>query len=96
MSPVEVALIILISIWSIIFVIVGISVFILFRQIKRTFDKLEHIVDTLENFTEDIAAPVGKVIASAAVFKDAFNAIGKMVGGSKSQPKKVQILKKAK
>lgn len=62
MSPLETALVILISIWSIIFVVVGIFLIVLLISVKRALDKVNKILKTTENVTEGVGVPL-KIIA---------------------------------
>lgn len=58
MSPLETALVVLISIWSIIFVLVGIFLIILLVSVKRALDKVNRILKTTENVTEGVGVPL--------------------------------------
>ncbi len=62
MSPLEIALIILVFIWSLIFVIFGTVLIIIFLRIKHSLEKLNKILDT----TGDVASGVKAMAAGAA------------------------------
>lgn len=58
MTPVEIALIILVSIWSFIFVIVAVGLIIILYQVKKAIDKVNKIIQTAENVTEGVGTPL--------------------------------------
>ncbi len=62
MTPVETALVTLISIWSIIFVVVGIFLIVLLISVKKALDKVNKILQTTENVTEGVGVPL-RIIA---------------------------------
>lgn len=62
MSPLETALVVLISVWSIIFVVVGIFLIVLLISVKQALDKVNKILKTTENVTEGVGVPL-KIIA---------------------------------
>lgn len=67
MSSLEGALVILVSVWSIIFIVLGVAVFIILRQIKKALDKINHILSRAEEVTEGVGT-VSK-IATASMAK---------------------------
>lgn len=52
MSPLEIALVILVSVWTFIFVIMAIALIILLRGLKQALDKVNHILETGENMVD--------------------------------------------
>lgn len=58
MTSFESALVILIFIWSVIFVLVGIFIAIIFWRIKQAVDKVNKILQTTENIAERVEMPI--------------------------------------
>lgn len=63
MALLEIALVILVSIWSIIFVIIAIALIIILSKVQKAIDKINHILETAEDVTEGVGGPL-KTIAS--------------------------------
>lgn len=63
MSTLEIALVILVSIWSLIFLIIALALLILLRQLKKALDKINNILQTAEDVTEGVKVPL-KVAAA--------------------------------
>lgn len=72
MSPLELALVILISIWSLIFIIIAIALLVLLREVKQALDKINRILTSAEKFTEGVGG-----------FRAAANGIIKLLGKRK-------------
>lgn len=68
MSPLETALVVLISIWSIIFVVVGIFLIVLLISVKKALDKINKILKTTENVTEGVGVPLKIIVDKIANF----------------------------
>ena len=91
MSGLEVALIILISIWSIIFIVIALGVFLIFLAIKRVIDKANKLLDQAEDIADRVNLPSKVVIASilAYIGKNSAGGIKNLIGEFfKSRPKK--------
>ena len=82
MSPVEVALIILITIWSIIFIVIGIAVLLVFLSVKRALTKVDRILDKTEELANQADLPSKLVTASIVGFmaKNGYGTIKKLIG----------------
>lgn len=76
MSGLEVALIILVTIWSIIFIIVAVAVLFIFFQIKKAIDKVNQILQNAEDFTDRAEEFVESVNSPMKIAKT----IGTLVG----------------
>lgn len=68
MTPLETALVILISIWSLIFVIIAIFLILMIIKVQKMVNKLNHIVETTENVADGVSAPLKMVAAGIANF----------------------------
>lgn len=68
MSLLESALVVLISIWSIIFVVVGIFLIVLLVSVKKALDKINKILKTTENVTEGVGVPLTILIEKITNF----------------------------
>lgn len=75
MSALEIALIILVAIWSIIFLIIGISLVMIFFAVKRAITKANDILDKTEAVADKVDLPSKVVMASIVAFM-AKNSIG--------------------
>lgn len=75
MSALEIALIILVVIWSIIFLIIGISLVMIFFAVKRAITKANDILDKTEAVADKVDLPSKVVMASIVAFM-AKNSIG--------------------
>lgn len=91
MNGLEVALIILVVIWSLIFFIIAVALIVLFWQFKKGIDKINRILENTENITQNIANPISKVMTGASFIKEAFDTVVKF--RKKSPPKKVRLIK---
>lgn len=80
MSGLEVALIILVSVWTVIFIVVAIAVIVIFFAIKKTVDKFYKLLDETEKAAEEVQLPLKLAMAGVAgmVSKNAFEAIRKI------------------
>ncbi len=82
MTPVETALLILVSIWSLIFIVLAIGLIIILYQVKKAVDKVNRILANAEDVTEGVSAPLKM---AAATLKNWF---GKSHKHQISAPKK--------
>lgn len=87
MSVLETALIILIVIWSIIFLIIGIALVMIFFAIKRAIGKANDILDKTEAVADKVDLPSKVVMASIVAFmaKNSFGTIKKIISGIMSK-----------
>lgn len=68
MSGLETALIILVTIWTIIFGIIAIAIFIIFLNIRKALKKANQILDETEAKAKSVDLPSKIVIASILGF----------------------------
>lgn len=68
MELLELFLVILISVWTIIFIIIAISLLFIFFAIKRALGKANRILDQTENVANRVDLPSKVVIASILAF----------------------------
>lgn len=90
MSPLEIALVVLVSIWSAIFLVIAIAVIIMVREIKKGLEKLNKILDQAENVAEGFGT-VGKMAGaglSGLLMKAGVEAFKKAVGRATGSKKK--------
>ncbi len=87
MSVLETALIILVAIWSIIFLIIGIALVMIFFAIKRAITKANDILDKTEAVADKVDLPSKVVMASIVAFmaKNSFGTIKKIISGIMSK-----------
>lgn len=71
MNGLEIALIILVVTWSVIFLIIAIGTIVIFLGVKKGIDKINSILD-------NIADPLSKAITGAVYLKEAFNSVVKI------------------
>ncbi len=76
MTPLETALVILISIWTIIFILVGIGMIVLFIQIRKAIDKVNQILQTTEDIAERVEIPIRTISAGILGFIGKISAQG--------------------
>jgi hypothetical protein len=81
MSGLETALVILISIWSLIFIIFLAVILIIFFSIKRLLGKMNRLVDEAEDIADKFNIPSKVVMASVMGFiaKNSFDGIKNLV-----------------
>lgn len=68
MNPLEVALVILVLLWTLIFIIIGLAIWFLFKSLKKVLDKMNQILDTTEEIAEGARIPAKIVMASILAF----------------------------
>lgn len=89
MSPLELALVLLVTIWSIIFVVIGVSLVLLLREVKKALDSINHILENAENITEDVGSSLKTAASGVAgllannLIRSVFTKVAKL-----KQPKK--------
>lgn len=81
MTAIEIALIVLISIWSIIFIVIGIALLIVFFSVKKALKKVDRLLDRTEEIANKADLPSKLVTASIVGFmaKNGFGAVKKML-----------------
>ncbi len=81
MSPVEIALIVLITIWSVIFIVIGLAVIVVFLSIRRAMRKVDNILDKTEELANKADLPSKLVTASIMSFmaKNGYTTIKKLI-----------------
>jgi hypothetical protein len=65
MSPLEIALVILVSVWSLIFIIMAVAMIVLLLGLKKAIDKINNILGQGEDVAQGLGA-IGKVAATGA------------------------------
>lgn len=81
MSGLEVALIILVSVWTLIFIIIAASLFLIFMAVRHTINKFNNLLDTTEKAAEEVQLPLKLAMAGAVglMGKNAFGTIKKFI-----------------
>lgn len=81
MSAVEIALIVLITIWSIIFIVIGIAVIVVFLAVRRAMKKVDTILDKTEELANKADIPSKLVTAAIMSFmaKNGYSTIKKLI-----------------
>lgn len=82
MTGLEVALIILVTIWSMIFIVIGIAILMIFLGVKRAVNKANQILDRTEEVANKVDLPSKVVIASIVAFmaKSSFRNVKDIIG----------------
>lgn len=92
MSGLEIALVILVSVWTLIFIILAVVMLLIFLAVKRTIDKFNRLLDQTERAAEEVQLPLKMAMAGVAglMSKNAFDALKKIasLAHSKSSTKK--------
>lgn len=90
MSGLEIALVILVSVWTLIFIILAVVMLFVFLAIKRTVDKFNHLIDQTERAAEEVQLPLKMAMAGIAglASKNAFDAIKRLTNFGSSEKKK--------
>jgi len=81
MTGLEIALIILVTVWSLIFIVIGIAILLVFLAVRRAINKANNILDRTEEVANKVDLPSKVVIASILAFvtKNSFGGIKKLV-----------------
>lgn len=81
MTALEVALIILVAIWSVIFLIIGIALVMIFFAVKKAISRASSILDKTEAVADKVDLPSKVVMASILAFmaKNSFGPIKKFI-----------------
>jgi heme/copper-type cytochrome/quinol oxidase subunit 2 len=81
MSAVEIALIILITIWSIIFIVIGVALIVVFLSVRRAMRKVDNILDKTEELANKADLPSKLVTAAIMSFmaKNGYGTIKKLI-----------------
>lgn len=89
MTVLEIALIILVGLWSIIFLIIGVVLVMIFLAVKRAITKASDILDKTEAVADKVDLPSKVVMASIIAFmaKNSFGTIKKIISGIMSSRK---------
>lgn len=89
MSALEIALIILVSIWSIIFIIIAIAVIMLVVAIRKGISKANTFLDKTGAVADKVDLPSKLVIATIVGFvaKNSFGTVKKIISGFLSKNK---------
>lgn len=87
MSLLEGALVALILIWTVIFIIIAVVVFVIYRSIKRALDKANHILDVTQTKADEFDLPSKLVIGSVIGFmaKQSIGPLMKIIGKAVSR-----------
>lgn len=89
MTLLEGALVALVIIWTIIFIMIGVIVFVVYRMIKHALDKANKILDETQTKAEEFDLPSKLVTASVIGFmaKQSVGPLMKLIGGFISRKK---------
>lgn len=89
MTLLEGALVALVIIWTIIFIMIGVIVFVVYRMIKHALDKANKILDETQTKAEEFDLPSKLVTASVIGFmaKQSVGPLMKLIGGLVSRKK---------
>lgn len=89
MSGLEIALVILVSVWTLIFVILAVVMLFIFLALKRTVEKFNHLIDQTEKAAEEVQLPLKMAMAGIAglASKNAFDALKKLTSFGNSSKK---------
>lgn len=68
MTPLETAFVILISIWSAIFIVIAIFLIIVVWNVQKLINKINKIVETTENMAENVSGPLKMVVQGISSF----------------------------
>lgn len=68
MTPLESALVVLVLIWSLIFIIIAFALIIILIQVRRGLEKINKILDNAENVAENVSGPLKTVSSVVANF----------------------------
>lgn len=60
-DTVQIVLLVVISVLTILLVVLGIQVYFILRELRRTVTKTNKILDTTEHITESVARPIDSV-----------------------------------
>ena len=87
MTVLEGALVALILIWTLIFIIIAVVVFVIYRSVKRALDKANKILDETEAKAEEFDLPSKIVIGSVIGFmaKQSVGPLIKLIGKAVSK-----------
>lgn len=81
MTGLEVALIILVTIWSIIFIVIGIAILMVFLAVRKAVNKANQILDRTEEVANKVDLPSKVVVASIVAFmaKNSFGGLKSLI-----------------
>lgn len=87
MSPIETALVVLIGIQIFIFVVIMIGMIIILFALKKSVDRVNHILGNVENMTDNFGSTLKAAASGLAMLsgKVATNQISKILGRKKSK-----------
>lgn len=90
MSGLEIALILLVSVWTLIFVIIAVMVLIIFLALKKTVTKFNNLLDSTEKAAEEAQLPLKMAMAGIAgmMSKNAYETIRKIASIATSPRRK--------
>lgn len=58
MSALESVLVLMVVVWTVVFIGVGIGIFYILYQVKKAIDKLNNILQATENMANNVEAPL--------------------------------------
>lgn len=88
------ALVVLVIVWTLIFIMIGAAVFMIFLMVRKAINKVNKILDTTEEIAESARIPSKIVIASVLGFlaknsaEGIKNIISTTIGNKFGSPKK--------
>lgn len=78
MTPLEIFLIIIVTIWTAVFIVFGVALVFVLIQLKKALDKINQMIETAEEVTQDVGSSL-KTAASGVTAIVTKNLIGSVV-----------------
>jgi len=86
-DPAQLALFLVILILTVLLVVLGIQVFLILRELRKTIDKVNKVLDDTSIITESVSKPISSLSTLAMGLKTGAT-IAKIFQGSKKHDKK--------
>ncbi len=87
MDPAQTALLLVVIILTILLIVLGIQVFFILRELRKTIDKANKVLDDTGLITESVSKPISS-LSSLTMGLKAGARIAKILNGSKKEHKK--------
>ena len=81
-DPVQVVLLVVILLLSILLIVLGIQVFFILRELKKTLTHATRVLENTESITESVSEPMS-FVSNLLLSSNALSAIGKILKGRK-------------
>lgn len=82
MAPLEIVLVTLVSVWTVLFCLLGIAGFHVVRDFRRILGRIDQILQSAQGLTEDVRAPFA---ALAIAIREVFTVGLKPAGGRRAK-----------